>query len=336
MLGWILGPALLPNGLSIVMKSERRHDLQHNELLVWLTQTSNVIKPHANTILIGLILILGAYVGVKIWALRSGDATAKAWASFYAAMSSDDLMDDLDGVVDRNSSNEVGDWARLVGADLRLSNGCNQLFGDKIAAGQELQKAMSSYVTVLEASEVSSIRERATFGLARTYEAMAGTRQSQGELKRAEEKYQAVVDGWGAGAYATAAKRRLKDLGRTATKDFYDRFAAFEPKPAPGPAGGGVGDLPFDAGSLSPGSVPREFSNLLDSPGLSEDDAAKDDSMGGGDPDEGKPADSKPESDTPDGPAAPEQAEKSADGGSGEKSEPSPAAAEAPVKTDTK
>ena len=325
----------MPNGLSIVMKSERRHDLQHNELLVWLTGITNVIKPHANTILIGLILILGSYVGVKFWALRTGDATAKAWASFYAAMSSDAMMDDLDGVAEGNSGNGVGDWARLVGADLRLANGCDQLFGDKIAAGQELQKARDSYETMLDSSD-SSIRERATFGLARTYEAMAATRQSQGDLKRAEEKYQAVVDGWGAGAYATAAKRRLKDLGRTATKEFYDRFAAYEPKPIPGPAGGGVGDLPFDAGSLSPGSVPREFSNLLDSPGLSGDDAAKDDSMGGGVQDEGKPTDSKQESDTPDGPAAPEQAEKSADGGSGEKSDPSPAAAEAPVKTDTK
>lgn len=302
------------------MKSKRRHDLQHNELLEWLDGISNVIKPHANAILIGLILILGAYVGVKIWSFRSGETTARAWESLYAAMNSGELAG-LDRVSEDYSSTEVGDWARVVSADLRLANGCDQLFGNKIVAGQELQKAMESYVAVLEVSKESLIRERATFGLARTYEAMAGTRQSQGELKKAEEKYQEVVDNWAEGVFANSAKRRLEDLGRTATKEFYDQFAAYDPNPTFDPAGGGLGDLPFDSGSLSPGSAPSDFSNLLDSPGLSGDDAAKDDSMDSGDQEEGEPTDSKKGIDAPDGQPAAEQAEKGLDADSAEKSD---------------
>ena len=318
------------------MKSERRHDLQHNELLDWLTKITSSIRPHANTILIGLILVLGAYGAVKIWSFRSGESTARAWDSFFAAMSSDKKMEDLDGVADGNSSNEVGDWARVVSADLRLANGCDQLFANKIVAGQELQKAMESYVAVLEASKESSIRERATFGLARTYEAMAATRQSQGELKKAEEKYQEVVDQWADGVYAKSAKRRLEDLGRTATKEFYDRFAAYDPKPAFDPAGGGLGDVPFGADSLSPGSPPRDISDLLKSPGLmGGDDAAKDNPMETGDPAEAKPADSEQESDTPDGQPAPPQAEEGPDADPAEKSESPALPVEAPAKTDT-
>ena len=316
------------------MKSKRRHDLQHNELLDWLNGIVDFIKPHANTILIGLILILGAFGAVKIWSIRSGETTARAWDSLYAAMNSGE-MTGLDRVSEDYSGNEVGDWARVVSADLRLANGCDQLFGNKIEAGQELQKAMESYVAVLDASKESSIRDRATFGLARTYEAMAGTRQSQGELKKAEEKYQEVLDNWPDGVFAKSAKRRLADLSRTATKEFYDQFAAYDPHPAFDPGGGGLGDLPFDASSLSPGSVPRDISNLLNSPGLNEDDGAKDDSMEKGGQEEAEPTDSKKESDAPDVQPAPEQAEKGTDAGSGEKPESSPPAVEAPAKTGT-
>lgn len=314
------------------MKSERRHDLQHNELLVWLAKISNAIKPHSNTILIGLILIMGAYGAAKIWSFRSGEATAKGWDSLYAAMNSGEISS-LDGVAEGNSGNEVGDWAGVVGADLRLASGCDQLFGNKIEAGQELQKAMEGYVAVLDVSENPSIQERATFGLARTYEAMAGTRQSQGEFKKAKEKYQEVVEG--EGVYAESAKRRLEDLNRPATETFYDQFARHDPGAAFDPASVGLGDLPFRADSLSPGSVPRDFSDLLDSPGLSGDDGVKDDSMETGGQEEAAPTDSKEESDTPAGQPAPEQSEKSAAADTGETSELAPPALEAPVKTDT-
>jgi hypothetical protein len=244
-------------------------------------------------------------------------------------------MTGLDRVSEDYSNNEVGDWARLVGADLRLASGCDQLFGNKVEAGQELQKAMEGYVAVLEVSKESSTRERATFGLARTYEAMAGTRQSQGELKKAEEKYQEVVDKWGEGVYAKPAKRRLKDLARKATREFYDQFAAYDPKPAFDPGKGGVGDLPFDAGSLSPGSDVPDLSKLLDSPGLSGGDAAKDDSTKTGDQQQTAPTDSEKEKGTPAGQPAAAPAEKVPDAESGDKPKESPPAADAPAKPGT-
>ena len=322
------------------MKSERRHDLQHNELLDWLNKSTAFIKPHANTILIGLIVILATYVGVKIWSYRSGERSAKAWDSLYAAMGSSELTG-IDRVSEDYVNSEVGDWARLISADLRFANGCDELFTNKIAAGQELQKAMANYVAVLEASSESAIRERATFGLARTYEAMAGTRQSQGELDKAREKYQEVVENWAEGVYAKSAKRRLEDLDRASTKEFYDKFAAFDPKPAFDPASGGMGDMPFDPSSLSPGTAPPDFSELLGSPGLGEDDAAKDDSMEADGQQGSETTDSEKASDTPDGqPApeqpAPEQPEKASDVKPAGKPELSPPAAEVPAKTGEK
>ena len=316
------------------MKSERRHDLQHNELAEWLAKIFNAVQPHANMILIGLLLVLGVYGAVKIWSIRSGDSTARAWDSFYAAMNSGELAG-LDKVSEDNADNEVGDWALLVGADLRLANGCDQLFGNKIVAGQELRKAMESYTAVLGVSKVSSIRERATFGLARTYEALAATRRLQGELQKAEQMYQEVVDKWSDGVYAKAAQRRLDDLGRVATEEFYDQLAAYDPEPAFDPASAGLGDVPFDASGLSPGSIPRDISDLLGSPGSSGDDAAKDDTMDSDDQEKAEPTDSKPVSDTPEGQPAPEQAEKGSDADSAEKAEPAPPATEDPAKTDT-
>ncbi len=308
------------------MKSERRHDLQHNELLDWLNKTFAFVGPHANTILIGLIVILGVVAGMKIWSYRSGQTSEKAWNSLYAAMGSEGLAG-LDKVSDDYSNNEVGDWARLISADLRFAAGCEQLFTNKIEAGQELQKAMENYVTVLEMSNQSAVKERATFGLARTYEAMAGTRQSQGELAKAGEKYQEVVDKWPEGVYAKSAQRRLKDLSRESTKKFYDKFAAYDPKPSFDP---GVGDLPFDPSSLSPGSAPRDFTELLDSPGLGGGGAAKDESMEAKDQPEGEKTAPEKASDTPELQPPPKQPEKAADPAPAEMPELSPPAAKAP------
>jgi hypothetical protein len=66
--------------------------------------------------------------------------------------------------------------------------------------------------------------------LARTYEALSGTRQSQGELDKAVRNYQELVDNWKDGPYYALAKDRLDELNTSAAKTFYDKFAHYDPK----------------------------------------------------------------------------------------------------------
>ena len=38
------------------MKSERRHELQHNALVDWMTQTGKTLKPYQNIILSAVVI----------------------------------------------------------------------------------------------------------------------------------------------------------------------------------------------------------------------------------------------------------------------------------------
>jgi tetratricopeptide (TPR) repeat protein len=107
------------------------------------------------------------------------------------------------------------------------------LFINKPNASQDLQKAFDEYTKVRGEARSSMLRERALFGLARTYEALSGTRRSQGELEKAIQNYQELVSNknYKDGPYYSLAKDRLEDLGTTEARTFYDKFAHFDPQP---------------------------------------------------------------------------------------------------------
>jgi hypothetical protein len=92
-------------------------------------------------------------------------------------------------------------------------------------------------------------------------------------LGEAREVYEQIVGSSGTNAYISVAKERLKDLDRSATKDFYAWFGKQEPVAAP-PASsllpGTPGErLPFDSGSLgSPGGLNPSGGSFLDLPPL--------------------------------------------------------------------
>jgi len=244
------------------MKSERRHELQHNALADWLGQTIDKLKPYSMAIL-GLVLLVLLGFGVYTWQSKVSAAdSAKAWDDFHQAFNSG-APSDLDEVAKSHSGTDVAHWAAVVAADAYLNEGCEELFSNKANAGQELRKAVEHYKTVLKESRVSALRERATFGLARAYEALAGTRQSEGELDDARKMYEEVVQTWPKGPYTVMATRRLEDLNRQEIKEFYDDFATWKPKPAyapPLPASDQEQMLDFD--NLREGSVP-DFSGTL-------------------------------------------------------------------------
>jgi len=200
---------------------------------------------------------------------------------------------------------------------------------------------------------LAAVRERATFGLARAYESLAGTRQSQGELDKAMESYEAVVTEWPNGAYAEMAARRLEDLRQEETKSLYDKFAQFEPKPALPDVPGLPGERPsFDLDSLpEDGTLPGLPDSLMpggaDEPTTTtEDDSppADDGTTSPTDSDAPSPAEpTGPEMPPAEGPAQPQEAPAQdqtepeatpADSApAAQPSDPKPAAAEKPAPT---
>ncbi len=228
------------------MKSERRHELQHNLLLDWLKDSSETIKPYTNAIIGVLVLALVAFFAWSWWSKQSAADKAAGWTAFFDARTTD-KPSDLQDVAERYAGSPVAHWSQAVAADINLATGCDELFQNKALANQHLQEARDGYMTVLDQTRNPELRQRATFGLGQSYEAMAGTRQSQGELESAIEQYKKLVDEWPNTVYAHLARQRLKALERNETKEFYDAFAKYEP---PGQRGA-TGERPiFDPGSL--------------------------------------------------------------------------------------
>jgi len=292
------------------MKGQRRHELEKNELADWLAKTFAVIKPYQNAILGVVLLVVVATVGYSWWARQSAGGRAAGWDAFHEAFGrlsqGEASAADFDTIADRHPDTDVALWARVLAGDLHLAVGCNMLFVNKGVANQELRDAEDDYLKVLGAKRSGSeFRQRATFGLARA-------RESQGNLQKAMEHYEEVRTDWPDGAYAEAAAARLEDLKRSDTRLLYDRFAKFDPKPAPllGP------DIPGKGPSFDPNTLREDeplFKPIMDLQEKGTGDAKPPDTS----KTPPKPADTQPNSaDTPPAEKKPAGAEPSDSGAS--------------------
>ena len=233
------------------MKSERRHELQHNELATWLINSFQTVKPYQNLLFAVVAAVLVAVLGYTLWTRDAASRTSQAWDQFNAVVQSRDPAK-LTKLSEEYPNTPVGTTAAVVAADDHLQEGCERLFVNKALAQTELNKAIDLYRLVLEQTQVPMQLERATFGLARAHEA-------KGELEAAEKLYGEVAARWPNGTFTAAANGRLEDLKRPATKRFYDQFAHFDPKPA---FTGKPGEQPaFDMKSL-PTEGPPSVSDL--------------------------------------------------------------------------
>lgn len=147
------------------MKSERRHELQHNELAEWLATSFETIKPYQNIILAAVAAILVAVLGYTLWSRDVASRTSQAWDQFNAVVQSRDPAK-LAKLTEEYPNTPVGTMAAVVAADGHLQEGCDRLFVNKALAQQELTKAIELYHLVLQQTQMPLQLERATFGLA--------------------------------------------------------------------------------------------------------------------------------------------------------------------------
>lgn len=238
------------------MKSERRHELEKNELLQWFSSGMDWIAPYSTAIVGAVVLILMVYIVASWWGSTSASRSGAAWDKFFNAALGGDTASDYDTIAAQYPDRTVGQFAALTAADLRTAKACQQLLTNKLLAQQDLRKAKDDYLTVLKQSDVSAVQERAAFGLARAEEAL-------GELDQAVPQYEDVVKRWPNGALAQVAGERIEDLKQLSTREFYDKFAKAERKSAAKSAGK---DLPFDYSSLPEPKGPAKSDGLAPPP----------------------------------------------------------------------
>ncbi len=204
------------------MKTERRHELQTNQLADTLAHWIDAAKPYSRA---GLALVVAVVVGLFAWGYLSAQNTrreADGWTEYFDALNSRDARDSLSDIAARYPTLPVGQWASLVLADIQLSDGTGRLFAEKADARSELKQATDRYRSVMLESSEPTILQRATFGLARAHEAL-------GTLEEARKEYSSIAEQWPDSPFAAPAKERAKDLEQPNTKKFYDWFAKYEP-----------------------------------------------------------------------------------------------------------
>ena len=240
------------------MKSERRHELQHNELAEWLFKTGEQIKPHQNLIMAAVVAIAVTIIGYTWWTRHAASRINQGWTELDRAM--DAGSPDLFGAIaDEYPDTVVGQTAAVLLGNLRLSAACNQRFASATLAQRELKAAQDSYAKVLEDNISEALRERATYGMARV-------RETDGKIDAAKQLYSEMVSQWPNGAFTAAAKQRLADFKDPETKLMFASLHKYEPK----------GGFSKEPGSLATPPAPPVFNVPQEPPvGNAPDDVRK-------------------------------------------------------------
>ena len=207
------------------MKTERRHELQKNQLADSLAHWIEAAKPYSRA---ALALVVAAVVAIFAWGYLSNQSSRRAadgWNAYFSAIGARDPRTELTDIASRYAGTEVSIWARLTLADIQLDDGTARLFVEKKDARDELRKAAELYRAVLLDSREPMVLDRATFGLARAHEAL-GTPET---LAEARKEYRSIGEKWPNSPYAKDATERANDLDEASTKSFYDWLAAYEP-----------------------------------------------------------------------------------------------------------
>ena len=251
------------------MKTERRHELQNNELAAWLTVWIERIQPYLKTIFGVMILGLVIILGFTIVKNREQQAAAQAWSAYFDAHDTRNAEDFVD-VSQEFPQSSPGMWAMQSAGDIDLTNGAIQLFRDRDAGRDEIQNAAESYEKIATTTNDPMLKPRALFGWGQALEAI-------GELQAAQEKYTQVVTGAEKGGefegsvVAQLASHRLEALKQPATQTWYSWFAEQKPIQSPLSNQGLFDNLPAlpdepdinlpQPGELIPGTLPEEESS---------------------------------------------------------------------------
>lgn len=261
------------------MKAERKHELQHNELDDLLQKVAAFLRDHGAILGILVAVVLLAVLTYNLLlAERPMNASAGKWNDFFYALSDKDSTDELTKFIDdeKKATDPPVLWARLALADKQLAQASQQVFEDRKAAKENLEKAEKNYREV-ENTRVPELRDRARIGLAQVYE-------SQNKPDEALKYYDMVLKSSPETPAGKIAARGHKRLSEEGNREFLDWFVKQEPikkatRPGATPFGlPGLSDSPdFSVPPVSPqGESPLTpgFKLPSDPSGANDDPAA--------------------------------------------------------------
>lgn len=167
------------------MSSQRRHELEENELAGFLGAANKVVEEHSKPIALGVTALV---VGVVGWSLYSGGEAGKrstATLQLVQASSAGDA-DSLAAIAADYPDTSAGAFARLYHGSQQMAAGITALFTSPDEAEELLGDAESSFRQALQISKDPTLTSRAHLGLAQIAE-------SRGEVDDAIASYEAAA-----------------------------------------------------------------------------------------------------------------------------------------------
>ncbi len=221
------------------MKSEKRHELQKNELANWLGNHVEGASDYFWPVVGGVVVAFAAAVGIAWYMGTQEGKSATAWDKYYQAFAERDREASLKIVVDTYGDTPAALWARQSVADMSLSKGANLQFSDRAEASTQLKTAEENYQEVLKKARDPLLLVRAQYGMARLQETIC-------QPEQALKYYELVAKTEKDSALGKAAQRDAKRMADPKTVEFLAWFAKEKPR-RPVPTGhGGIPGMPLN------------------------------------------------------------------------------------------
>ncbi len=242
------------------MKSERRHDLETNQLAVQVQDFIERAKPYTSQIaLVILGLVVLGYIATA-WGNASIATENEAWTEFtLASYSGDPELNSMKLLAENEefSGTPVPEWAYLAWSDRQLLLASQSYLTDRATTNKRLEQILPIYQEIAAGGGTSQLQDRARYGIAQVLE-------MQGKVKEASAAYKKVK-----GDLAEIATARADQLDSSSVDTVCEWLATAELPKRETPAAGGatLGTKPdFDAEfpAATPRSTPITDSRTLE------------------------------------------------------------------------
>jgi hypothetical protein len=230
------------------MKSQRRHDLQTNELADAIGRLVERIRPHAQTVAIAAAAVVVVIVVLVSLPIMQSRAAAEAAFAFNAAVRSGG-PEALRTFLETHPEVEQAATARLLLADRLLAEVATGEVGDDDASST-LEEAEALYAQVAKASK--DLEPMAKAG-------QALVTLQRGDLDAGRKALEDVAEAYPQSVAAAKAKLHLDALAGYEPVAFSEEPLQTPPPPEEAPEGAGeTGDTPDEAPAPPPETPAEE------------------------------------------------------------------------------
>lgn len=212
--------------MSDIQPTESEHIEEQTALEAALRKALAWFSANLTTVIYALAAVL-ALAAIVVFLQRKPAGNAEASQLLLVASTPEEYQD----VADSSPTSLLGMWSRLRQGDRLLDNAVTNLFMNREQGVEDLAAAKAAYENLGSQSGLpDALRERVLIGMARVAECECdGTAES---VEAAETAWQQVIGAFDDSIVKQHCEDRIARLKTPEAAEFYQMFAALDPKPA--------------------------------------------------------------------------------------------------------